>query len=98
MAFSAQQSIPHPPAAVAAALASEDFHRSVVESFGGSLVSFSVEGSPDRSPLIQRLRGVGWDRQLVRDGDRHDVGQQKSRPTAALVQLGGQRIVSSTRA
>lgn len=58
----------------------------------------SVEGSPDRSPLIQRLRGVGWDRQLVRDGDRHDVGQQKSRPTAALVQLGGQRIVSSTRA
>ncbi|PZQ73834.1 MAG: DUF2505 domain-containing protein, partial [Micrococcus luteus] len=43
MAFSAQQSIPHPPSAVAAALASEDFHRSVVESFGGSLVSFSVE-------------------------------------------------------
>ena len=30
----------------------------------------SVEGSPDRPPLIQRLRGVSWDRQLVRDGDR----------------------------
>lgn len=47
----------------------------------------SVEGSPDRTPLIQRLRGVGWDRQLVRDGDRHDVGQQKSSGVKPFVQI-----------
>ena len=62
MAFSAQQSIPHPPAAVAAALASEDFHRSVVESFGGSLVSFSVEGSPEGAMTVTAVRSLPADR------------------------------------
>ncbi|MBD4479711.1 DUF2505 family protein, partial [Xanthomonas citri pv. citri] len=62
MAFSAQQPIPHPPAAVAAALASEDFHRSVVESFGGSLVSFSVEGSPEGPMTVTAVRSLPADR------------------------------------
>ena len=62
MAFSAQQSIPHPPAAVAAALASEDFHRSVVEQFGGSLVSFSVEGSPEGPMTVTSVRSAPADR------------------------------------
>lgn len=62
MAFSAQQSIPHPPAAVADALVSEEFHRSVVESFGGSLVSFSVEGSPEGPMTITSVRSAPADR------------------------------------
>ncbi|MCK6094778.1 DUF2505 domain-containing protein [Micrococcus sp. EYE_162] len=62
MAFSAQQSIPHPPAAVAEALVSEDFHRSVVESFGGALVSFSVTGSPEGEMTVTTVRSAPADR------------------------------------
>ena len=62
MAFSAQQSIPHPPAAVAAALASEEFHRSVVEQLGGSLVSFRAEGTPEGPMTVTTVRTAPTDR------------------------------------
>ena len=62
MAFSAQQSIPHPPSAVATTLASEAFHRSVVESFGGALESFSVTGSPEGAMTVTTVRSAPTDR------------------------------------
>ncbi|MDY6054818.1 DUF2505 domain-containing protein [Micrococcus sp.] len=62
MAFSAQQTIPHPPAAVAETLLSEDFHRSVVESFGGALESFSAEGTAEGPMTITTVRTAPADR------------------------------------
>lgn len=62
MAFNAQQTIPHPPAAVAEALFSEDFHRSVAESLGGSLVSFTRTGEGDGAVTLTIVRQGPTDR------------------------------------
>ncbi|MCG7421541.1 DUF2505 domain-containing protein [Micrococcus porci] len=62
MAFSAQQTIPHPPAAVAEALFSEDFHRSVAESLGGGLVSFARQDQADGGVELTIVRSGPTDR------------------------------------
>ncbi|MEU4181945.1 DUF2505 domain-containing protein [Micrococcus luteus] len=62
MAFSAQQTIPHPPASVTDALFSEDFHRSVAESFGGSLESFTRTGEGDGEVTLTIIRQGPTDR------------------------------------
>lgn len=62
MAFSAQHTIAHTPAEVAEALGTEDFHRSVTASLGGSLVSFTREGDPSGAMTITMVRTAPTDR------------------------------------
>lgn len=73
MAFSAQQTIPHPPAAVAEALFSEDFHRSVAESLGGGLVSFGRQDQADGGVELTIVRSGPTDR--LPDMARKVVGE-----------------------
>ena len=62
MAFSAQHTIARTPGEVAEALGSEDFHRSVIESLGGSLVSFSREGDPTGAMTVTTVRTAPTDK------------------------------------
>lgn len=73
MAFSAQQTIAHRPSAVAAALGDEAFHRSVIESLGGTLVSFSCEADPSGAMTVTTVRSAPTDR--VPEKARRFVGQ-----------------------
>lgn len=58
MAFSAQRTVHHTPAETAEALASEEFHRSVIESLGGTLVSFSREGDAEGPMTVTTVRSA----------------------------------------
>ena len=62
MAFSAQHTVAHTPGEVAEALGSEDFHRSVIESLGGTLVSFTREGDPTGAMTVTTVRTAPTDR------------------------------------
>ena len=62
MAFSAQHTIARSPGEVAEALGTEDFHRAVIESLGGSLVSFSREGDPSGAMTVTTVRTAPTDR------------------------------------
>ncbi|MDO5633345.1 MAG: DUF2505 domain-containing protein [Micrococcus sp.] len=62
MAFSAQRTVAYAPTEVARALASEDFHRSVIESLGGSLVSFERDGDVNSAMTVTTVRTAPADR------------------------------------
>lgn len=88
MAFSEQQSVPHPPDRVAEALFSEDFHRRVTESVGGDLVSFDVTGPADGARTVSMVRTAPADRvpqkarKFVGDKLRVEQNEQWSAPGA----------------
>ncbi len=62
MAFSAQHTIARSPGEVAEALGTEAFHRTVIESLGGSLVSFTREGDPAGAMTVTTVRTAPTDR------------------------------------
>ncbi|XNZ00580.1 DUF2505 domain-containing protein [Micrococcus luteus] len=62
MAFSAQHTIARSPGEVAEALGTEAFHRAVIESLGGSLVSFTREGDPSGAMTVTTVRTAPTDR------------------------------------
>lgn len=62
MAFSAQHTIARSPGEVAEALGTEAFHRTVIESLGGALVSFTREGDPAGAMTVTTVRTAPTDR------------------------------------
>ena len=62
MAFSAQHTLARTPGEVAEALGTEDFHRAVTESLGGTLVSFRREGEPSGAMTVTTVRTAPTDR------------------------------------